>query len=430
MMKFSEVKGWKIPEGTLKRVRKKDSDLLWGDPNYERYYVSLGDSIAAGHTINADWDKNYGERSQYGVNGNTSTAIVPQSYTDLIRTDLYNTYDAGDVKVTSYARSGDTVADLMEKLNHAEVQRELSKAKIVTICIGANNVLQPAFSHLDEYITTGSLASAEAVIENNFAALADDNDANSYTALFNKLSELNPNAKYVFTTVYNPYKYLYIEEGQNGFFKPVLDTIPEMVIDVDGTVEDMFLGGNNWLPDTNIGLGSIIKDGILSTPIFVQLFSRMNGVGGWAENYVTRLNTLLRDKINAYKAVNPNFYVAESKALFDTYPDRTVSADVHYNDLVNVEYTRGYDTMQMDWGRLYGNGDAAAYWTNLAWKYINWSNAFPSMNVLDYVSFDMNGFADELVDQIVNKVIIPDVDPHPEEGGHRVLKQAFSAVLN
>ena len=39
-------------------------------------YVSLGDSNAAGHAINDEWVTNYGDGSQYGKNGNTSTAIV------------------------------------------------------------------------------------------------------------------------------------------------------------------------------------------------------------------------------------------------------------------------------------------------------------------------------------------------------------------
>ena len=51
-------------------------------------YVSLGDSIAAGHTINSEWASDYGEGSQYGKNGNTSTVIVPNSYTDLIQKEL------------------------------------------------------------------------------------------------------------------------------------------------------------------------------------------------------------------------------------------------------------------------------------------------------------------------------------------------------
>ena len=73
-MKFSEVKAVRIPRGNVLAI-KADGDVLWDNIRYR--YVSLGDSISAGHTINEDWAKDYGEVSQYGVNGNTSTVIVP-----------------------------------------------------------------------------------------------------------------------------------------------------------------------------------------------------------------------------------------------------------------------------------------------------------------------------------------------------------------
>lgn len=390
-MKFSEVKAVRIPRGNVLAI-KADGDVLWDNIRYR--YVSLGDSISAGHTINEDWAKDYGEGSQYGVNGNTSTVIVPNCYVDLLRQDLRDRY--GVVSVTSFSRSGDTVADLMEKLSHDVVRSTLKKADLVTICIGANDVLQPAFGDLNTYITTGSLENAESIIAQNLSNLENDNHATSYTALFNKLNEINPRAKYVFTTVYNPYKYLWCEEGQNGFFAPLLATIPDMSFfgfDVDG----------------------LIKDGLLATPIVQQFFSRVNSLSAWAETYVTALNNVLKSRIDAY--AKSNFVVAETKALFDTYPDRTGTGDVKYNDLVNVEYTRGYNTMDMDWGQLYKESDAATYWTKLAFSYVSWSG------------FDISGFAMELMDDVINKVVVPDVDPHPETYGHYVLKMAFSDAL-
>lgn len=403
-------------------------------------YVSLGDSIAAGHTINADWGKNYGEGSQYGKNGNTETAVVPGCYTDIISKELKSVY--GDhAFLKSFARSGDTVEDLMNKLTHETVREAIKKADLVTICIGANDVLQPAMSRLDEYINTGSLANAEATIEANMARLASDTADNSYKALFDRLNEINPDAKYVFTTVYNPYKYLYLDEGHSGFFGPLLATIPQMNIDVDKIIEDTFLGGTDlsyyditkfqWVSiELELDLDGIIKDGLLATPIVQQLFDRVNNLGAWSERYVTRLNEVLRNKIAAYQTTNPNFFVVDTKAAFDLFPDRTDSnADVDYSDLVSVEYTRTYNTEKMDWGALYRDGygdNVAQYWGDLAWKYLSFSNALPSLNVWDYVSFNLEGFAADLVDQIVNKVIVPDVDPHPEHHGHEVMKRVFT----
>lgn len=395
-MKFSNIDAVRIPNGTVAKIRTSGQDL-WSAFQY--YYVSLGDSIAAGHTIDDNWAINYGEASQYGVNGNMSTTIVPNSYTDLIRTELMTNYGVNKVSAKSFARSGDTVANLLGKLDHDVVRKAIAKANLVTICIGANDVLQPAMSHLDEYINTGDLSTLEAIVENNLSILSTDSNANSYTALFNKLNAINPNAQYIFTTVYNPYKYLWTDEGRDGFFGPLLSTIPDMSIltfDIDG----------------------LIKDGLLNTSVVQMLFNRVNGLGDWAEKYVTRLNQVLKSKISNYKSTNPNFNVADTKALFDTFPDRPVSASVHYNDLVSVEYTRGYNTATMDWGRLWGSTDVSSYWYNLATKYVSISG------------MDINGFASELVGQIVDRVIVPDVDPHPEPYGHYALKRSFADALN
>lgn len=386
-------------------VRREWNDLAVGKYRYEQlasktktHYVSLGDSIAAGHTINAEWASNYGEGSQYGKNGNLSTVIVPQSYTDLIRNELVNIHGADHVSVTSFARSGDTVADLMDKLSHAAVRSAIEQADIVTICIGANDVLQPAMSRLEEYINAGAsaLAGMTALVDANLAVLADDNNANSYAALFNKLFSINPYAKYVFTTIYNPYKYLWLDDGVNGFLGPILNTIPDISI----------LG---------FDIDALIKQGLLNTSAVRTLFDRANGLSSWAETNVTKLNTVLRNKLSAYG--KSNLLLAETKTLFESFPDRPISAQKHYNDLVSVEYTSGYDTAQMDWGKLYAGTDAGSFWLNLATKYVSLSG------------LDINGLANELVPQIVEKVILPDTDPHPEEYGHYVLKRSFADIL-
>lgn len=443
MIDFANVTDPTIPDGTVSKIEVDGRTVL-----HIYRCVSLGDSIAAGHSIDADWERDYGYGSQYGANGNTETAIVPGCYTDLIRNELSGTYGKNHAPAKSFARSGETVSDLMNKLNHEVVQSELKKADLVTVCIGANEVLQPAYAALGEYVSSGSFANAEAIIGANLTNLNTDSNSTSYVSLFNKMNTINPHAKYVFTTVYNPYKYLYLEEGQNGFFKPILATIPQMNIDVDKIIEDMFLGGTDlsyyditkfeWVSiELEIDLDSIIKDGLLSTTAVQRLFRSVNNLGSWAEKYVEGsdgfdgLNKVLRGKISDYQKSHQNFALAETKTLFETYPDRTGQGDVHYNDLVNVEYTRGYDVSTMDWGALYEDGygdNVAQYWGDLAWKYLSFSNALPSLNVWDYISFDIEGFASDLVGQIIEKVIGPDVDPHPEREGHAVMKQAFAKV--
>ena len=420
-----------------RNIIRNSKTMIFKDYYFKReeiYYVSLGDSIAAGHSINENWERDYGYKSQYGENGNTYTVVVADSYTDLIGKELVNIYPGRGIYTNSYAHSGDTVVDLLNKLSNDVVIEAVSKADIVTICIGANDVLQPAMHNLEQYINTGDLSSIAATVENNLRTLNNNSSSASYYALFNRLTGLNPRAKYVFTTIYNPYKYLWIDEGQGGFFGPLLSTIPDINFNINNA-----LGLPSWIPTWEIDIDGPIKDGLLSTPAVQLIFNRVNGLSAWAEKYVegtssfNGLNRVLRSKVSEYQSINPNIIVAETKALFDTYPDRQKDPSpgvLYYHDLVNVEYTRNYTTADMAWGALWSGSDAGTFWWDLAWKHTKFNNALPSLNMWDYVSFDLNGFAAELMELVVTKVIAPDVDPHPEYHGQRALKTSFMNVLD
>lgn len=398
------------------------------------HYVSLGDSIAAGHSIDSGWNANYGMRSQYGENGNQYTIIVPGSYTDLIRNELEQVYGTNSTSAVSFAHSGDTVADLIAKIDNDTVRSELANASLVTICIGANDVLGPVMDNIGEYVETGDLSDINAMVNRNLEALGS-----AYTTLFDKLTSINSNAKYVFTTIHNPYKYLCFNDGHDGFFGPLLQVIPDMNIDVDEIVEDMFGISDigywdvlHWKWQTielDLDIDAFIKDNILNAPMIRQFLDRMNGISAWANEYVEALNQVMRSKVREYKETNPNFATVETKALFDLFPDKTDSNDdVDYSDLVNVEYIHSYDVSNIHWGALWEGSDASTFWWNLAWNHLSFTNAFPSVNPWDYVSFDINGLAEDLVEQIVDKVIEPNFDPHPKSLGHEIIKRAFTNV--
>ena len=382
-MKFSQVSAWRIPGGPAQRVRQKHSgNLLWENDAIRFRYVALGDSIAVGHAINTDWEANYGYQTQYGENCNTQTVIVPDSYTDLIHKDLIEQY-SGLAAATSFAHSGDMVSDLMAKLNHTTVRDAIAKANIVTVCIGANDVLQPALMNFDQYVNSGDLSGITAIVQANLAKLANDNDANSYKALFDKLVAINPNAKYVFTTIYNPYKYLWLEEStkaqnyKDGCFGPLMWAVPDSLGD---------------------SMANSIRGAFFNDDYVKLVIDRCNRIGDWAEAQVTALNNVLRSKIAAYG--NANILLADTKAVYDYVPDRPVSAPKHYNDLVNVEPTRGYVIQDLDWSQFWGN--------------VDWAGG------IDYAA---------IMENILYNVILPDIDPHPEEYGHYAMKCAFYDAL-
>jgi uncharacterized repeat protein (TIGR02543 family) len=220
------------------------------------------------------------------------------------------------------------------------------------------------------------------------AKLENDSDPNSYKALFDKLMGINPNAKYIFTTIYNPYKYLWLEESTSA-----------------NDYKDGFLGPLMWCVPDALGstIANSIRSAFLSVDYVRMVFERINGVGDWAETQVTALNNVLRSKISAYG--NANILLADTKAVFDPVPDRPISAPKHYNDLVNVEPTRGYVIEDLDWSQFWGN--------------VNWGE----------VLSNISNIANDVMENVLNNVILPDIDPHPEWYGHYAMKCAFADAL-
>ena len=159
----------------------------------------------------------------------------------------------------------------------------------------------------------------------------------------------------------------------------------------------------------------------MNTSVVRQLYDRVNGLGSWVENYIIQLDNIIKSKISAFG--KSNFIVADTKLVYDPVPNRTANTEGnrHYNDLVNVEYTDGYDWLEMDWGCLWDHdgNKTADFWINLAYKYVDWSG----------YSLDINGLASELIALIVEKVIGPDIDPHPETFGQYALKRSFTDAL-
>lgn len=416
-MEFYKAKSLKIPEGYARRIFHND-ERLWEQNKYN--YISLGDSIAAGHAIDKNWELNYGTRSQYGENGNTQTVIVADCYTDLIREQLLAKYPPEDTNTISFAHSGDQVHHLIAKLDDENVKNWLRKADLVTICIGANNILAPAMeTYLKRYIDTGDLTEFDNVINNNLAILSAGRNSQtnlypegSYGSLFDKLYSINKRATYILTTIYNPYKYLWLDEGADGFFQPFVDSvIPEWTIHIP-------------IINTEFPISDTIKNGLLKTSVFRKLFDRVNGLGDWLDPRIERLNQVIRNCVseyNTYRGGKSNFKVAETKQAFDTYPDRPVSSTVHYNDLVNVEFTRGYKSNDLDWAILWRTAGKSRedYFYDMVAEHTYWMTTSP------YVDFDLEGYAAEIGEQIVTLLIVPNADPHPKSQGHIVLKDKF-----
>lgn len=448
MTNFPTLKGFSIPEGKVVKVMV-DGVPLWevadepADPPVQKFnYVSLGDSIAVGHRIDENWETDYGWDAQYRKTDpktgkvHMETVIVPNCYTDKISKYLQGVYGEGNVLTKSFAVSGSMIfrkhgdnRSLMEVIEDDVVNQALSKANLVTISIGANTILEPALDIAPSFLMEGiDLTDTERQIEDALRDLANPNYEYSYKKLFDKLREINSSAQYVFTTVHNPMKYLYIDRGsydkdfRDGFFGTWLDTIPQMSV-------------------AGLEVDREIKKLILDTELISDIRTRVNGDGAgwegisaWTERYVETggvsangetypgLNQVIRKAIKDYN--NPNFSVSEIHELFDTVPDRQGAGEVHYNDLVNMQITRGYDANDLDWSELWGEAEGSTvkekisnYWMGIIDEY------------LDGFSFDFEGLMAEMEPIIVDHILSKAFDPHPRTDGHYAMYRSFVDTL-
>lgn len=401
-MKFEmkNVRTMVIPDGYPSEIRI-DNQSMWARKEY--LYVSLGDSIAAGHNINSNWESDYGERSQYQVPGDPPTTIVPGCYTDLLYQDIKSKFGEHSVAVQSFARSGDTVANLMYKLGsspdseHTRVADAVKRASLVTVSIGANDVLVPALEGILDYINSGDLTTIMNKIRENMQKLRNRNYEFSYWKLLEKLTSINPEATYVFLTMYNPYKYVWLDESTSK-----------------NDYADGFLG-NIMAGVPNLNLFGLSLRGYLYNDLGLKdRIDRINRMSEIAESVVTELNDLISSEINAFVAaheIKGEIKIADAKAVFDPVPDRLVGNGMHYNDLVNMEFTRGFVATAMDWGQI--------------WEQLNSIHTVEAL--IGFLSGNVIG---AILNYVFNTVIVPDMDVHPEEDGHYALKRAFADVLD
>lgn len=396
---INEKRVYIMMNGKRYSIRHKRQETN-NEDKIEIRYVSLGDSIAVGHSINSNWETDYGWHTQYGENNNASTTIVPNSYTDLVRKKLVSIYGDGKVIATSYAHSGDTNVNLRDKLEHKAVQESIQKAKLVTISIGANTILGPATKEIPNFIANGNpaLVQIDNDLESGFNLLGSDAETyGSYRNIMTKLQELNtnPSTKFIFTTVYNPYKFLWVDESTDGndyidgYFGPLMWVVPNVEIDIPfvGQMDvRKFVYESAYLKDVSERINDPAGNGSYS-------------LAQWVEGKIERLNGILKEAVLSFG--DSRFAVADTKRLYDSYPDRHIREDYNYSDMVNVEIVKGQTIEDLDWGR---------FWDN-------WNIDSLSTIVKDIAM------------TVVEEVILPDTDPHPEEDGQYALYRSFADVL-
>lgn len=272
-------------------------------------YVALGDSIAAGNLLNG-----WSEDIEYGINGNAETTILASTYTGLFESNTSNVFGANLVNAVSYARSGDKVQDLMDKLTHENVRDSIKNADIVTICIGANNILGPALKNIYDFVKSNPSLNVYDMNDLLDEGLKEIRGENGYfKKLLKELDSIGSNAKFIFTNVYNPYKNFGIQNDD------WTDSLIGLFLDLDnlnmmGSEANVYInGGTNRSGEHVIGLNEILTDGINS----------------WVNEG------------------HENYYIVDNYTAFNNYTGK-------YSDLVNCWITKDHSASQIfkdfDWG--------------------------------------------------------------------------------
>lgn len=180
--------------------------------------VGFGDSISAGYAVEGS-----DMYSAYVDYTSGTTAVSSKCYTKLIANSLDDTYETINVK--NYAESGDKTSDLISKLNDSEtyplLQTDVQNADIITLCIGANDILGIALNNMADYIK-GNKTLDEI---NN---MLDESVANFKTNYTNTIIPYltQGNGKVYVMTIYDPYKYFDTNEiivtGENAFKRAMI----------------------------------------------------------------------------------------------------------------------------------------------------------------------------------------------------------------
>ncbi len=199
-------------------------------------YVSLGDSISVGTYVT-----------------NAGNLAYENNYTNLLTSYVSTLYS--DVSKVNYGKDGDNTTNFYSKITGLDesgsplqcdaltlsqtIQNYIINADLVTISIGANDILGPAFANLMSFL----------VYDTDITPQLDaglTSFINTFPNIVERLKELNPNAKYVFTNIYNPYLDL-LGATEGVTLNTVIGTLPitQAKINLLGAISEVYINSSN-----------------------------------------------------------------------------------------------------------------------------------------------------------------------------------------
>lgn len=415
-------------------------------------YVSLGDSICAGHAIDRGWYTYYNEAVQYNkkdINdnnrGNCLTTLLPNTYTALLQKELQRKMTDKKVNATSFGHSGATVDDLIEMLREGTevaqapgkinttktycygdnpMTEALRRADLVTISIGANAFLTPGMDYIEgkiqEYLFEGTEAEGFSDLKEVFNTAIGTLGGNgagsasipalgktysyfySYLDLIETLYLVNPNAVYRFTTVHNPFRCFYLDDK---FIRSFFYAISKVVSIFSKEVAD------------------IVCDTIENSIQWKTVQENAGYLSPWVGGNIDKMNNKLDEAIAIFTKNNKwDITSTPVKAIFDAVPDRPGAGEIKYNNLINVQITRDYFGTDFDWGALWENQElettgVGSYFKKFVEPYFN-----PDLTVKG----DLNEMFQTIIEHVATYILKYNMDPHPQNAGHEVIYRIFS----
>ncbi len=161
--------------------------------------IGLGDSIAAGYAVEGT-----DMYASYTAFDGGEVGINEMCYTNIIATQFSGSYDTVNVK--SYAQSGDKTSDLVAKFDNVNVANDIENANIITLCIGANNVLTVALDNMADYFAGFiTIDDVETLLQDGLANFKTD-----YDFIVPYLTQFG--AQIYVMTVYDPYYYFNVND--------------------------------------------------------------------------------------------------------------------------------------------------------------------------------------------------------------------------
>ncbi len=262
----------------------------------ELNFVSLGDSVAAGHSL-PDCDLN----TQYGVGANIETEITNGCYTQLFRDNVLKK-DYQKVNTVSYARSGITSGEFLDKLTKDNrVRNSIENADIITVHIGANDLLSVLGFDAAWDIAMYLAGINDNIVDELKAGI--EKCSRNYPSIVNEINSLNPDAQVMFYTIFNPYREMKNTKGD----------------------------GLHWISVPAEYAPSWYWDDWYAIPFAGGIFV---DVGTVTENLLIDLNNIIKNSVKNIN--NPNYHVVDVKGEFDKG-----SYDYVHCDIVNKSKSMG-----------------------------------------------------------------------------------------